>query len=74
MSEDYIKLKLYSKFDKMATSKGDENSSTKTSESTVTEDNLDVSFNRATVIYLTSYLILFHRLGRRLNVLLFQLV
>merc|ERR1712166_602023 len=52
MSEEYIKLKLYSKFDKMATSKGDENLSTKSSESTeVTEDNLDVSFNRATSIF-----------------------
>ena len=40
MSEEYIKLKLYSKFDKMATSKGDENLSTKSTESTVTEDNL----------------------------------
>ena len=61
MSEEYIKLKLYSKFDKMATSKGDENLSTKSTESTVTEDNqdnldtLDVSFNRATVLYLTTY-------------------
>ena len=57
MSEEYIKLKLYSKFDKMATSKGDENLSTKSTESTVTEDNLDtldVSFNRATVLYLTT--------------------
>ena len=58
MSEEYIKLKLYSKFDKMATSKGDENLSTKSTESTVTEDNLDtldVSFNRATVLYLTTH-------------------
>jgi len=54
MSEEYIKLKLYSKFDKMATSKGDENLSTKSTESTVTEDNLDaldVSFNRATSVF-----------------------
>ena len=61
MSEEYIKLKLYSKFDKMATSKGDENLSTKSNESE-TEDNLDaldVSFNRATVLYLTTYQI-FH--------------
>ena len=51
-----ISRKLYSKFDKMATSKGDENLSTKSNESE-TEDNLDaldVSFNRATVLYLTT--------------------
>ena len=63
MSEEYIKLKLYSKFDKMATSKGDENLSTKSNESTVGSENnldaLDVSFNRATVLYLTAYQI-FH--------------
>ena len=53
MSEEYIKLKLYSKFDKMATSKGDENLSTKSNESE-TEDNLDaldVSFNRAKSVF-----------------------
>ncbi len=44
----------FSKFDKMATSKGDENSSAIPSESTVNEDSvdgLDVSFNRATSIF-----------------------
>ena len=40
-----------SKFDKMATSKGDDNSRMIPSESAVNEDNLDVSFNRATSIF-----------------------
>ena len=72
MSEEYIKLKLYSKFDKMATSKGDENLSTKSTESTVTEDNLDaldVSFNRATVLYLTTYQIHISRIFEKIFLL-----